>query len=123
MAIKNTEVLRIAERPRWTEADARTVLGAMEEAGQSVSEFARQYGLDPQRVWRWRGRIDGGATKSGTTEPMTFVPVTVTRSSREIVVVVRIGSVQVDVVDPSAVEPGWLAALLDAVVDSTGRGL
>jgi transposase-like protein len=40
--------------PRWTEAQAREVIAALERSGKTVSVFAAEHGLDPQRVWsRW----------------------------------------------------------------------
>ena len=53
------------DRRRWTEGDARVVLSALKRSGKSVSVFAAEQGLDPQRVYAWRRRL-GGA------EPTTF---------------------------------------------------
>ena len=47
-------------RPRWTEADAREVLAALERSGQPVAAFAASHGLDPQRVYLWRRRLAEG---------------------------------------------------------------
>jgi transposase-like protein len=44
-------------RPRWTERDAREVLAALDRSGKSVSVFAAEHGLDPQRVYLWRRRL------------------------------------------------------------------
>jgi transposase-like protein len=44
-------------RPRWTEEDAREVIGELQRSGQSVSVFAAERGLDPQRVYLWRRRF------------------------------------------------------------------
>ena len=52
-------------RPRWTERDAREVLAALRGSGKSVSEFAAEHGLDPQRVYLWRRRL-------GKAEPTIF---------------------------------------------------
>ncbi len=43
-------------RPRWTEADAREALTALERSGRPVSVFAAEHGLDPQRLYVWRRR-------------------------------------------------------------------
>jgi hypothetical protein len=53
------------DRPRWTEQDARNVLGALQRSGKPVSVFAAEQGLDPQRVYLWRRRL-------GKAEPTTF---------------------------------------------------
>jgi transposase-like protein len=52
-------------RLRWTEQDARVALAALERSGKSVSIFAAEHGVDPQRLYAWRRRL-GGA------EPTTF---------------------------------------------------
>ena len=50
-------------RPRWTERDARVVLAALDRSGKSVSVFAAEHGVDPQRVYLWRRRL-GGAERT-----------------------------------------------------------
>jgi transposase-like protein len=57
-------------RPRWTVDDARVALSALERSGQSVSAFAAEHGLDPQRLYQWRRRL-------GKAEPTTFREVVV----------------------------------------------
>jgi transposase-like protein len=52
-------------RRRWTPEDARAVIVALERSGKSVSTFAVEHGLDPQRVYLWRRRL-------GKAEPTTF---------------------------------------------------
>ena len=52
------------DRRRWTEEDARAVLGALERSGKPVRVFAEEHGLDPQRLHAWRRRVAGG---DGTT--------------------------------------------------------
>lgn len=42
---------------RWTEDEARTVLEAQRGSGETVPQFARRLGLDPQRLWWWRKRL------------------------------------------------------------------
>lgn len=46
-----------AARRRWTRADARTVLEAMDRSGLGVAAFAAREGLDAQRVYFWRRRL------------------------------------------------------------------
>jgi transposase-like protein len=48
-------------RPRWSEADAREVLAALERSGRPVSVFAAEHGLDAQRVYLWRRRLGASA--------------------------------------------------------------
>jgi transposase len=57
-------------RPRWTRSDAREVIAALERSGQTVSVFAAEHGLDPQRVYLWRRRL-------GEAERTTFQEIVV----------------------------------------------
>jgi transposase-like protein len=104
-------------RLRWTEQDARDALAALERSGKTVSIFAAEHGLNPQRLYAWRRRL-GGA------EPTTFQEVIVRPSARvslgngeralfEIVlcsgVVVRV---------PSCFEAAELARLLEVLAQA-----
>ena len=44
-------------RRRWKIAEARSVLAAAEASGLSLPEFARQKGLEPERLRRWQRRL------------------------------------------------------------------
>jgi transposase-like protein len=61
---------RAAASSYWSESEARAVLEAYETSGLSVAEFARRYGLGPQRLrwWKKRRREEAGAA-------LSFVPV------------------------------------------------
>src|ERR1700722_19913998 len=59
---------------RWTREDAREVIAALERSGKTVSVFAAEHGLDPQRVYLWRRRL-------GNPEPTTFQEIVVRPSS------------------------------------------
>jgi transposase-like protein len=41
-------------RRRWTEDDAREALADLEDSGLTPAAFAKQRGLDRQRLLRWR---------------------------------------------------------------------
>ena len=56
-----SSVVSLFDRPRWSVEDARAVLAALDQSGQSVSVFAAEHGLDPQRVYVWRRRLGVGA--------------------------------------------------------------
>ena len=51
------------DRLRWTEQDARNALAALHRSGKTVSVFAAEHGLDPQRLYSWRRRL-GGAERT-----------------------------------------------------------
>src|SRR6516225_1669670 len=71
MAWRRTEEIRgTIRKRRWSEAEARLVVSASQASGKSVSSFAREYGLQPSRIWRWLARLKG-ESKGG----MRFHPV------------------------------------------------
>lgn len=97
--------------PRWTEAQAREVIAALERSGKPVSVFAAEHGLDPQRVYQWRRRVAGG---DGT----MFREIVVRPSDRRAegssfeVVLASTGDV---VRVPPSFDPAVLARLLDVL--------
>lgn len=61
---------------------------------------------------RARRQLSGqGDTKN---EPISFAPVVVTGVGRKPAVVLRTGQFEIDVLDPQAVDPVWLARVLEA---------
>jgi hypothetical protein len=52
------DVLRRARR-RWTDVDAAAVLAALDASRLSVYAFATREGLDADRLYRWRLRLQG----------------------------------------------------------------
>jgi transposase-like protein len=59
-------------RPRWTREDAREVIAALERSGRSVSVFAADHGLDPQRLYLWRRQL--GAAERTTFQEIVVRP-------------------------------------------------
>ncbi len=55
---KDEAVLRIAERQRWREGDARIVIEAWRRSGESLSHFAGRHRLRRERIGRWASRIE-----------------------------------------------------------------
>ena len=52
---------------RWTRDDARTVVTAQAASGLSVAAFAAREGIDPQRLYFWRQRVEVGSLKAQPT--------------------------------------------------------
>jgi hypothetical protein len=45
-------------RARWTEDDAAAALTALRQSGLTVAAFAAHEGLDPQRLYIWRRKLE-----------------------------------------------------------------
>jgi hypothetical protein len=63
-------VAEVAVRRYWREAEARVVVEAWRNSGESLSRFAWRHGVDPKRVARWALRIEGSESA-----PVRFHPV------------------------------------------------
>lgn len=96
-------------RRRWTDADARIVLAALDASGLSVPTFAGREGLDPQRLYFWRRRIE--ATSEGARTPPPFVELE-HRAPTRVEVVLRSGHV-LRVVE--SIDGACLRRLVDAL--------
>ena len=68
-------------RRRWTAADAEEVLAALKRSGLPASRFAAEHGLDPERLRRWRRRLEAAPPRPrrrlARPGPMTFAEVAV----------------------------------------------
>lgn len=63
-------VAEVAVRRYWREAEARVIVDAWRNSGESLSGFARRHRVDPRRVARWAGQVDGSEPA-----PVRFHPV------------------------------------------------
>ena len=70
--VKKDDLTEKAGRVYWPEADARVIIEAWQQSGETVAAFARRLGVDPRRVSRWAGRL---STSEPT--PVHFHPVRV----------------------------------------------
>jgi transposase-like protein len=67
----------------WTEDEAPEILRAQERSGLTVAEFARQEGIKPHVLYRWRRqhgsgtgtKAGGGRDRKGKASDLTLVPV------------------------------------------------
>lgn len=101
-----------ARRTRWTEATATAVLDELEASGRTLPEFARERGLHPMRLWRWRRRL----ASRGPRQTMSLVPVTVKGATSIRVgsagIVVEVGAARVEVRDYERAAAAWVAELV-----------
>ena len=67
--------IRCRQPERWSPAYARTVLGAHQQSGLTLSAFARREGLPLHRLQWWRARLSGKSQETGAS--IRLVPVTI----------------------------------------------
>jgi hypothetical protein len=60
------------------------------------------------------------AEPSPKLEPISFAPVVVTGLNRKPVLVLRTGEIEIDVLDPRAIDPVWLARVIEATTERDG---
>jgi len=77
MAKKRTEVARITERGYWSEEDARVVVDAWQESGETMALFSRRHGVQAKRLARWVRRLQESEKRA----PSSFLPVRVVRQA------------------------------------------
>ena len=110
--------LTTSKKERWTEARARAMLEAWDRSGLTLSAFARQRGVEPQRLAWWRKRLsERSRLTSGS--PVSLVPVTL-RPAPPIALGVSVaitsrGGARIEVREVGAVTAAWVAALLVAL--------
>ena len=63
-------VAEVAVQRYWRETEARVMVEAWQNSGESLSGFARRHRVDPRRVARWAVRVDGSEPA-----PVRFHPV------------------------------------------------
>jgi len=70
---KKAGIAEVVARPYWREVEARRVVEAWRNSGESLAGFARRHRIDPGRVGRWAARLESEA------EPVRFHPVRLAR--------------------------------------------
>lgn len=113
-------------KPRhWTAEDARWVIAAWRASGKPMGAFAFEMQLDPERLRRWRSRLEGAlrrprpapARPAVPARPTALIPVAVRASAPVVLgdsgaVVVSTGRVQIAIRDLGATSPDWVARLV-----------
>ncbi len=114
---------RQLERRRWTASEAKWALERWTATGGALAKFARGHGIDPNRLIRWRGRLqrhrraEGGraAAPVSTLVPVTIRPAAMTeivRGGNDCAVVVAAGNVRLEIRELNAASRSWVAELL-----------
>jgi transposase-like protein len=62
---------------RWSAARAREVLAEAKQSGESLSAYAQRHGIDPQRLYTWRRKLEAVKGADSSPSKAAFVPVRV----------------------------------------------
>jgi len=73
MARRRGGVAEVAVRPYWREAEARIVVDAWRESGESMRGFAARHGFQAARLGRWVKRLGGAGREAAA--GISFLPV------------------------------------------------
>ena len=107
-------------RAHWKAEDAARVLADWSSSGESMTAFARRWGLGLHRLQWWRERLNRGSETE--TQSLRLVPAVVRRAPLVSFGAVTPGApvcialdgvrMRVEVSDPNGTDPRWLAALV-----------
>lgn len=126
---------------QWRPADARRVLAAWQASGESLAAFADAHGINPQRIAWWRKRpSESAAMPTSLAEPsprplqlpattapvaspgtLEFLPMTVKATPKQAAhaaVTLVVGGVRIEVAEPEATSPEWLACFAASLARS-----
>jgi transposase-like protein len=65
----------LSKRRRWSEREARTALDSLAQSGLSMRAFALREGINHQRLFRWRSRLEARTGARSTAAPISFIEV------------------------------------------------
>jgi len=72
---RRSEVAQVSRRGYWREAEARVMVEAWRSGGETLSEFAARYGVDPKRIARWASRLQRRRPEAVRFHPVRLVGV------------------------------------------------
>jgi hypothetical protein len=107
-----------AAADKWTEAEARRVLAERKASGLSIRAFAERRGLRPQRLYWWSKRLTTTSPAITVVPLPRLVPVVLKAGVSKArqgpaAISVRVGaSVTMEIADPAAATPAWVAAVM-----------
>lgn len=116
-----------AEGRRWKAADAEAAVEAYRQSGQTLGEFSQRHGIKPERLRWWEKRLSSRGEAcmpdaSTTLRAVDLAPVAVRSVIVDGVASVSVqGGIRVDVQDPEAVPPEWIAEVIVALQGEGGR--
>src|SRR2546428_12989734 len=72
---RRSEVAQVSRRGYWREAEARVMVEAWRSGGETLTEFAARYGVDPKRIARWASRLQRPRPEAVRFHPVRLVGV------------------------------------------------
>ena len=72
---RRSEVAQVSRQRYWREAEARVMVEAWRGGGETLSEFAARYGVDPRRIARWASRLHTPRPEAVRFHPVRLVGV------------------------------------------------
>jgi hypothetical protein len=115
---RRTSATALTQRKPWNEDDAREILDELSASGETLTAFARQKGLVPQRLAWWKKRLGGPLPSAGVNDARgaTFVPVLLRAVEPEAPAAVELsGGVRVELRTLDRTSAAWVALLSQAV--------
>jgi hypothetical protein len=76
MVEQKEAVIEVAGRRHWRKDDARVLIGAWQQSGQTMTAFARDHDIHPERLARWHRLL-----RAEPQESVQFHPVRVRTSA------------------------------------------
>lgn len=65
-----SQLMRVAGRRYWKVEDARVVVDAWRQSGDTVAAFSRRYGVHARRLRQWIARLDAEGSGSAEFHPV-----------------------------------------------------
>ena len=101
---------------RWSEAEARALLGEWECSAETLTAFARERGYVPERLRRWQKKLEGKASSKARLVPVEIaapaaVSVTSGTPSGDRRVEIAVGE-DLRVVVPEPLDVEWIVRLV-----------
>ena len=72
---RRSEVAQVSRQRYWRKAEARVMVEAWRGGGETLSEFAARYGVDPRRIARWASRLHTPRPEAVRFHPVRLVGV------------------------------------------------
>lgn len=94
---RRSEAAQVSRRGYWKEAEARVMVEAWRSSGETQSEFAARYGVDPKRIARWVSRLESPRAETVQFHPVRVVGVEPEKEAGSAIEILLVGGRRVRV--------------------------